>query len=725
MKKKKEVLIVSGILFVLIFIFFWKAATLQEIFFVGDVRGNDTMEFAYPWKVFFCDSLKSKTLPLWTTDIYNGYPIHADGEGAFFYPINLILCLFLPAWAALNYNIILTFFFAGLFTYLYGRTIELSKTSAFLSAIIFMFSGFFVTHVIHLIMISVAMWIPLCLYLIEKYFKTNKVFYAILLGVAIAMQVLGGFPQMTYYSILMTITYFIFKYLNREDKQEIFNVKRHSLVLLMILTIGIGLSAIQWIPTLEFVRNSSRQEGISFEYAKQFAYRFKDLIMFIKPNFFGTPINATYNQPNSIYGENCAYIGIIPLVLAIMAIFICWKNRYVKFFTILILAIFSILLIEPFFKFLWLYFPGFKYFRMPHRLLIFVVLSLSVLSGICLDNFLKKKQTIFKNIIILLVIIDLFKFGIKYNPTINSDDWLSIPNTVEYLEKEKALYRIFSPNIYRYIFQYAKGWAGDINVYTAYRKLLYVNFNMVYKVSAFNGNGGIFIKRTKDILNTINEKYILQGERDFKVPLQGSQILGLQNVKYVISIINLTGQQFKLIKELDFYPNWTKIKIYENKYSIQRTSIVQRQEIIIDENKKLKYIHQDNFNPLKTVVLEENVNFGSNSTEDSGAKITKYENNEVIINTKNTNDGFLVLSDTYYSGWKCYVDGKEEKILRANYLFRAVPLLKGNHEVKFVFKPVSFKTGMCISISTLLIISVVIILLRKKQKVLRRGVYED
>ena len=53
----------------------------------------------------------------------------------------------------------------------------------------------------------------------------------------------------------------------------------------------------------------------------------------------------------------------------------------------------------------------------------------------------------------------------------------------------------------------------------------------------------------------------------------------------------------------------------------------------------------------------------------------------------------LVLSDTYYPGWKALVDGKPEKIYQANYAFRAVPLNAGTHKVEFVYDPVSFKLG--------------------------------
>jgi uncharacterized membrane protein YfhO len=61
------------------------------------------------------------------------------------------------------------------------------------------------------------------------------------------------------------------------------------------------------------------------------------------------------------------------------------------------------------------------------------------------------------------------------------------------------------------------------------------------------------------------------------------------------------------------------------------------------------------------------------------------------------------LSDTYYPGWKAWVDGRPEKIYQANYAFRAVPLSAGVHQVKFVYDPVSFKWGAGVTLLGILI----------------------
>jgi hypothetical protein len=67
-------------------------------------------------------------------------------------------------------------------------------------------------------------------------------------------------------------------------------------------------------------------------------------------------------------------------------------------------------------------------------------------------------------------------------------------------------------------------------------------------------------------------------------------------------------------------------------------------------------------------------------------------------------DGLLVLSETYDPGWNAFVNGEEVDILRANYLFRAIPVPAGVSEIEFRFEPVETKIGLAITGLTLLIV---------------------
>jgi hypothetical protein len=79
-------------------------------------------------------------------------------------------------------------------------------------------------------------------------------------------------------------------------------------------------------------------------------------------------------------------------------------------------------------------------------------------------------------------------------------------------------------------------------------------------------------------------------------------------------------------------------------------------------------------------------------------EIISESNNGLGLQVKAAEDSLLVLSDTYYPGWKAFVDGKETKIYRADYTFRAIPLNAGTHRVEFVYDPMSFKLGAGVTI---------------------------
>lgn len=58
---------------------------------------------------------------------------------------------------------------------------------------------------------------------------------------------------------------------------------------------------------------------------------------------------------------------------------------------------------------------------------------------------------------------------------------------------------------------------------------------------------------------------------------------------------------------------------------------------------------------------------------------------------------FLLLSDSWLSGWRCTVDGEPRTILRANFLHRAVELLPGEHSVEFSYRTFGVRAGLWLS----------------------------
>ncbi|MFN8524357.1 MAG: YfhO family protein [Chloroflexota bacterium] len=79
------------------------------------------------------------------------------------------------------------------------------------------------------------------------------------------------------------------------------------------------------------------------------------------------------------------------------------------------------------------------------------------------------------------------------------------------------------------------------------------------------------------------------------------------------------------------------------------------------------------------------------------AHIEHYSNEVVELRTVASEPGFVILTDTYYPGWRAYVDGVETPVWRANYLFRGVAIPKGEHTVELRFEPASIRVGLVLS----------------------------
>jgi hypothetical protein len=79
----------------------------------------------------------------------------------------------------------------------------------------------------------------------------------------------------------------------------------------------------------------------------------------------------------------------------------------------------------------------------------------------------------------------------------------------------------------------------------------------------------------------------------------------------------------------------------------------------------------------------------------------EYENpNQVVVQLEAPSEGWLLLSDAWYPGWRAWVDGSAAPVLRANYLFRAVQVGSGEQQVVFVYRPTSFWAGLALSLAS-------------------------
>ena len=106
----------------------------------------------------------------------------------------------------------------------------------------------------------------------------------------------------------------------------------------------------------------------------------------------------------------------------------------------------------------------------------------------------------------------------------------------------------------------------------------------------------------------------------------------------------------------------------------------------------------------------------------SAAKIVAYSPHEVKIEATTDRDRWLVLSDTIYPGWECYLDGTACAIYPANLSFRAILIPQGKHDIRFVYRSRLFSIGLWVSAgSWSLCLLTLLVLWRRKNHVQLSG----
>jgi hypothetical protein len=187
------------------------------------------------------------------------------------------------------------------------------------------------------------------------------------------------------------------------------------------------------------------------------------------------------------------------------------------------------------------------------------------------------------------------------------------------------------------------------------------------------------------------------------------RLLGAMNVKYLISTESLPSGGITLVRYFPEYPS----RLYRIDRVAPRAYIVHDISIEEDPLKVLDRLSSSEFDPANEVILEQPLSMTSNGNFKAQVEITRYTNHRVTIRATLDNSGVLVLADSFYPGWKVFVDGEERQVLRANYFFRGVFLSPGVHQVVFRYEPVSFYYGALISLLTLVVFSMILIMVRK------------
>ena len=704
---------------------------------------TDPIRQQYPWRVLSLAILKRWELPLWNPYNFSGAPLLGNMQNAALYPLN-ILFIASPFSFMWSIQVILQILLSSTFIYIYLRNLQVSKLASLLSSIAYGFSGFNIVWLEWNTIGHTGLWLPLVLLSIDKIFyysTTSNISYFkfpvlnlkyslqnvwnIIYLLALVSSFFAGHLQIFFYLFIVQFFYLLLRWIQNGRSRRLVLIFTFHYLLFTVFT------SIQWIPAVQFIGESARAIDLDWQKVGWFI-PWQHFIQFIIPDFFGNPATLNYWGVWN-YGEFVGYIGIFPLMMAIYALFFRYDKKTLFFgFVFFLSLVFSLPTFFARLPFI-LNIP-FLSTAQPTRLLYIIDFSLAVLAGLGLDYYIKNKSKLFyilaffavlfgmifsfifflgntffyiqpeslyvarrniylpfllfiisaflllaslvlqrsKNVLLILLlfvtVFDLLRFANKFTPFTSSEYLYPQAKALSYIQDNVGYSRIMSTD----------------------SRIFPPNFSILYKIQSIDGYDPLYLRRYGELI-AVSER----GKPDINPPFgfnriitpqrYDSRIIDLMGVKYILSLTdigyNTSSHYIKVFQE-------GETRVYSNTKALPRVFFVENVIAVSEKNEAINKMFDKKTNLAITAVVEfdplDNSSITSDKWSFGQAEIDLYTENEVIIKTRNSGDGFLVFTDAYYPSWHAVMDDKIKlNIYRTDYNFRGVLVPKGDHEIKF------------------------------------------
>jgi hypothetical protein len=301
------------------------------------ILGDQFYQF-HPWQVAAWEMVARGELPTWNPAINGGQPLFGNGLAGILSPFNLA-SRFFPFTASYAVGALLRLWVAGGFTYLYARAIGLSLPASWLAMISFTLSGPLISW-LWATPSHVLVWFPALLWTGEKLLTMRHLRWALAAAGALALLILSSQPEIAFQIGVVWAIYLLCRawWLEGSLGQAL---RRHAAGWALVAALGVGLGAVELLGFVDALRDSfilhHRQLAESATEPANLAtwlrrlflswQEWPTLITTFMPRFLGREADESYWYPfgNSI--ENNSYAGVLPLLLAIFALWAAWRDR--------------------------------------------------------------------------------------------------------------------------------------------------------------------------------------------------------------------------------------------------------------------------------------------------------------------------------------------------------------------------------------------------------------
>lgn len=692
--------------------------------------GTPILQFV-PWRVFALRVLQQGHLPFWNPLVGYGAPLFANYQSALLYPPNILLAVVGPAYGH-GLLVALHLAWAGAGTVLLARRLGYKLRGQVIAGLAFSLSGYMVARAWFISINNAAAWLPWIVLASERMANTSDDdrraggwIDVLNLGMLFGLQWLAGHAQVSWYTLIFSIAWTMWRTIQLRGWNGLVPT---GLRLAVAGIIGFSLSALQLLPTLEYLTLSHRAAGLDQEFALTYSFWPWRLAGLLAPDLFGSPAAGTYWGYGN-YWEDAIYIGVLPLLLAVGTIGAQIRRRQPQnslpaflLAAAIISFVFALGKNTFVFRLLYSYIPTFDLFQAPTRWNLVLIFCLAMLAGYGFDRwqtpagralywtrlgtagagiigaasylgasmlgdieptfvpaftragillfisglltlFLRKDRSwpvVFS--VAAFVIADLVSAGSGLNPSI---DLSVFQGQSQLMDFHDGSHRVFMPLEIEEQIKFKKTHRFDTFYpgidWRLVRDWGLPNTAMLDGIPSANNFDPFTPERYEHWMQWLGS---LPEERR-------EQLLSWTDVRWVADSVGTEIEQVE----------------YVEIGSASRVWMVPYASEVDDPEQILIRLGDPSFELEKEVLLESR---GTQLFEGGGGEaevISQTDPNRVIVRTSSGSGSWLVLTESWYPGWRVSIDDEAAQSLRANYLFMGVWVPAGEHRVEFSYRP--------------------------------------
>ncbi len=715
----------------------------------GSVAANplqvDVTFMLHPWTLYAAAEIGRGHFPLWNPYVFAGAPFFANAESALLFPLTALAYVLPPA-LALGLMSILKLSAAGVAMYWFLRVLDLAHFPAFLGGLAFMLNASLVAWLFWPYASSMI-FLPLLSGMTERLRERPGPRPVAGLAVLVALDIFAGYPQGLFYGVLTATAWAFYRLRGPGGFAFLFRYGAG-------LALGGALGAVQLLPFLEYMRESAVLRYRA-DWIAPIHLPLRAAMTFLLPYYYGSP--TTYDFWGAWnFNEMAVSVGIVPWVALPAALILGWRRRGTKLLAALAALAALVIYGGPLTARLGTI-PVWSWV-IPLRIVPLLVFPLCVLGAIGLDAaeaahppsrraaglavrlfcvllsglallcladdypvLVRRNLAIspFLQYLAFLVLLTaaalafiarleglgspvtaraallLIQLGgsvslaATYNPVVDAV-WLraSTP-AIEYLERDADLGRVVMPT----------------------------NTSIMYRLYGVAGYDGMSPRRLEEVLKP-DGGLTLTGSGPIRPPhVLDSGLADFLGVRHVLlppvdektgwTISTQGGLQIRIQSMPDtpgegyvLVYSGRDARIYRSLQALPRATLVGRARCADDEaSLRLMLDRAVDLGREALIAPCDGVDAGAAAGRRGTAEIAAYEAERVLIRAAADGPAYLVLSDSWFPGWRVRVDGAERPLLRANHAFRAVRLEPGRHEVEFRYEPASLRWGLGLSLA--------------------------